>query len=50
LPAFYSDNYVSLLPGDSRAIEVRYPAADTEPPRFTLDGWNVASAAVGSAQ
>jgi hypothetical protein len=50
LPAFYSDNYVSLLPGESRTIEVRYPATEMEQPRFTLDGWNVAVASVGAAQ
>ncbi len=26
LPAYYSDNYVSLLPGESRTVTVRYPA------------------------
>jgi len=41
LPAFYSDNYVSLLPGESKVIEIRYPAETKGAPRFTLDGWNV---------
>ncbi len=41
LPAFYSDNYVSLLPGENRVIEVRYPAEIKGVPHFTLDGWNV---------
>ncbi len=27
LPAYYSDNYVSLLPGESRTVTIRYPAA-----------------------
>ena len=27
LPAFFSDNYVALLPGQTRQVEVRYPAA-----------------------
>ena len=27
LPAYYTDNYVSLLPGESREIEIEYPAA-----------------------
>ncbi len=26
LPAYFSDNYVSLLPGESREIEIAYPA------------------------
>jgi beta-galactosidase/beta-glucuronidase len=41
LPAFYSNNYVSLLPGESRTIEVRYPAGTKDAPHFTLGGWNV---------
>ena len=27
LPAYYSDNYVSLLPGESKEIEIEFPAA-----------------------
>ncbi len=27
LPAYYSDNYVSLLPGESRTVTIHYPAA-----------------------
>ena len=43
LPAYYSDNYVSLLPGESREIDVTYPvsAADGATPAFTLRGFNV---------
>ncbi|MGH9529954.1 MAG: glycoside hydrolase family 2 TIM barrel-domain containing protein, partial [Terriglobales bacterium] len=26
LPAYYSDNYISLLPGENRQIEIEYPA------------------------
>ncbi len=26
LPAYYSDNYVSLLPGETREVEIEYPA------------------------
>jgi hypothetical protein len=41
LPAYYSDNYISLLPGESRTIEVEYPAgAGHDPAEFTLRGWN----------
>jgi hypothetical protein len=38
LPAFYSDNYVSLLPGESKAIEIRYPAETKGEPHVTLTG------------
>ncbi|GAA0734045.1 glycosyl hydrolase 2 galactose-binding domain-containing protein [Sphingomonas japonica] len=48
LPAFYSDNYVALLPGETRTISVRYPARVTATPRFTLRGWNVTQAQIGS--
>ena len=41
LPAFYSDNYVSFLPGETREIAIRYPADRTAPPRVKLRGWNV---------
>ena len=27
LPAYYSDNYVSLLPGESREVDIEYPAS-----------------------
>jgi beta-galactosidase/beta-glucuronidase len=40
LPAFYSDNYVALLAGEARTIEIRYPTE--EPAYFILGGWNVA--------
>jgi hypothetical protein len=43
LPVFYSDNYVSLLPGESKTVTVEAATADLagEPPLFAVDGWNV---------
>jgi len=41
LPAFYSDNYLSLLPGEPRQIEIRYPGAHAGTARVNLRGWNV---------
>jgi len=42
LPAYYSDNYVSLLPGESRDVTVRLPAGTTAAPaKLLLAGWNV---------
>ena len=42
LPAYYTDNYVSLLPGESREIEIEYPAKSaTGAPQLTLRGWNL---------
>lgn len=44
LPAFYDDNYVSLLRGERRVLKVRYPAKNSGSPRLTLSGWNVSPA------
>jgi hypothetical protein len=42
LPAYYSDNYVSLLPGESRDVTVRLPEGTTgAPAKLLLAGWNV---------
>jgi hypothetical protein len=41
LPAYYSDNYISLLPGESRTIRVEYPSSTAHgPAEFNLRGWN----------
>jgi hypothetical protein len=47
LPAYFSDNYVSLLPGETRRIIAHYPA-DAAHGRITvkLRGWNVRPTAV----
>ena len=43
LPVFYSDNYVSLLPGEGKMLTVEAQTSDLggEPPLLALDGWNV---------
>lgn len=41
LPALYSDNYLTLLPGEVRSVEVRYPAADGSRAVVNVRGWNV---------
>lgn len=48
LPAFYSENYVALLPGESRTIEIRYPAGVAAQPSLTLRGWNVVAQTVAA--
>ena len=50
LPAYYSDNYVALLPGERKRIEVRYPASISATPSLTLRGWNVAQQPVAVAK
>ena len=42
LPAYWSDNYVSLLPGETRTIEIEYPAsAAPESAKIEVRGWNL---------
>ena len=43
LPAFYSDNYVSLVPGETRTITVEAATKDLsgEAPLLLVDGFNV---------
>lgn len=43
LPVFYSDNYVSLVPGESKTLTVAAAVADLrgERPVLAVDGWNV---------
>ncbi|HSZ60816.1 MAG TPA: LamG-like jellyroll fold domain-containing protein [Terriglobales bacterium] len=43
LPAYYSDNYVSLLPGEEREIEIEYGAKSANGAvQLALRGWNTA--------
>ncbi|MGI4865826.1 MAG: glycoside hydrolase family 2 protein [Janthinobacterium lividum] len=42
LPIFYSDNYVSVLPGESRIITLDYtPTSEVPAPLVSVEGWNV---------
>lgn len=43
LPVMYSDNYISLLPGDQRTIQIELENADTrgEKPEVVLEGINI---------
>ncbi len=44
LPAYLSDNYFSLLPGETREVEIEYPAsAATGLAQLGLRGWNLAT-------
>ena len=40
LPAYYNDNYISLLPGEERTVNVKFPAGE-EKPEIGLRGWNL---------
>jgi hypothetical protein len=51
LPAFYSDNYISLLPGEQRVVTVALPGADRKRAiRVKLRGWNVTPASFAPRQ
>jgi hypothetical protein len=44
LPAYLTDNYVSLLPGEIHEIDIEYPnsaSTSTSGPQIALRGWNV---------
>ncbi|QES88214.1 glycoside hydrolase family 2 protein [Rhizosphaericola mali] len=40
LPTFYSDNYVSILPGEQKTIEIEYPFQSGKNYSLEVDGWN----------
>jgi len=42
LPAYYEDNYFSLLPGESRTMQIE-SRSDAKAVRVALDGWNIES-------
>jgi uncharacterized membrane protein len=41
LPAYFEDNYVSLMPGERRSLTVRVPAS-AKPAAIVVRGWNTA--------
>jgi exo-1,4-beta-D-glucosaminidase len=47
LPVFWQDNYISLLPGETRVVTARWRNSDIHgAPRLVLSGWNVKKATV----
>ena len=48
LPVFWDDNYIELMPGESREISARYlPTSDlSDPLELTLAGWNIEPAII----
>jgi Exo-beta-D-glucosaminidase Ig-fold domain/Concanavalin A-like lectin/glucanases superfamily/Glycosyl hydrolases family 2/Glycosyl hydrolases family 2, TIM barrel domain len=41
LPAYYSDNYISLLPGEKRTVEIEYPISPAKgSAEIAIRGWN----------
>jgi hypothetical protein len=51
LPVYYSDNYISLVPNESRTITIEAATADLkgEAAHVLVDGWNVGVVASSSA-
>ncbi len=51
LPVYYSDNYISLVPGESKTITIEAATADLkgDTPLVVVDGWNVAVTPASSA-
>jgi hypothetical protein len=47
LPAYYSDNYISLLPNERRTIDITYPSSPVHThPVVALRGWNITPATI----
>jgi len=47
LPVYYTDNYVTLLPGESRNVEASCPAQGKACASVALRGWNVTPTELG---
>jgi len=40
LPVYWDDNYISLLPDESRTVTATFPDSGRDV-EFALDGWNL---------
>jgi hypothetical protein len=49
LPTYLSDNYVSLLSGETRDIDIEYPtaAASAGSAQISIRGWNITPQTIG---
>jgi hypothetical protein len=50
LPAYFNDNYVSLLPGETREITLDYEAQGPGETRLAIRGWNVTSRIISASE
>jgi hypothetical protein len=48
LPAFYSDNYVTVLPGATQRVDIRFPPSFASAPHVNLRGWNIEPASISA--
>jgi exo-1,4-beta-D-glucosaminidase len=48
LPVFWDDNYIELMPGESREISARYSSTSdvSDPLELTVAGWNIESTTI----
>jgi exo-1,4-beta-D-glucosaminidase len=47
LPVLWEDNYISLLPGEKRAIRAEYKSSTPEEaPTVQVDGWNIRAVSI----
>ncbi len=51
LPVFYTDNYLSLLPGEARTVTIEAASSDLhgDQPLVVFDGWNIDVAPASTA-
>ncbi len=51
-PIFWTDNYFSLLPGETQTVSAKFeqPAAGAPAPVLVMDGWNVALTSMAAGQ
>lgn len=47
LPVFYSDNYISVLPGESKKVVLEYTEDPNTNPVVTVEGWNLKKQEIG---
>jgi exo-1,4-beta-D-glucosaminidase len=48
LPVLWEDNYLTLIPGESRTLTARYLSKDAlkKPLELVVDGWNIEAATI----
>ena len=48
LPVYWDDNYIALMPGETRDVKVEYVAPASGSAALDLEAWNVAATRVTS--
>ena len=52
LPVYYSDNYVSFAPGETKTVSIEAAQSELlgQTPQVVVDGWNIAIKPFASAE